>query len=197
MLNRVCCIIDVDGFDIKNYDEYGHFANEFLVRELGCIRIHPSHNLMSTSYRFDLRKKVNLARCPENVKQTLDFQSRNIIGLSVFPRPAERDIRSYDSLKKVLQDIYEFCRRADADVVAYKGGDKERKLLESLNIVCLDLQSFGCPSYKELVDSEQVYSKLEDCGYHTEIRGKSLVHCPKAEVTAYRDWFMKNFKRFR
>ncbi|GBN42005.1 hypothetical protein AVEN_180873-1 [Araneus ventricosus] len=197
MLNSVCCIIDVDGFDIRNYDEYGQYTTEFLVRELGYIRVDPNYHYIPKSYRFDLRQKVNPARCPPKVRQTLNYQSRNVIGLTVLPRPDERDAIDYDCLKKVLQDIYDFCRRTDVNVVAYKGGDKERKLLESLNILCVDLQGFGCPSYQDLVRTRKVYSELQDCGYHTEFRGNSLIHCPKAEVTAYRDWFMMNYKRFR
>ncbi|KAF8789000.1 hypothetical protein HNY73_006982 [Argiope bruennichi] len=196
MLSRVCCIIDVDGFDIKKSDKFGHYTNEFLVRELGYVRVDPNYDLMPKSYRFDLRQKISLGRCSPKGRQTLNYQSRNIVGLTVLPKPEECDAIEYDRLKEVLQDIYDFCRRTDADVIAYKGGDKERKLCESLNIPCLDLQGFGCPSYKELVEARKVYSHLQDCNHHTEFRGTSLVHCPKAEVTAYRDWYMMNYKRF-
>lgn len=197
MLEKVCCIIDVDGFDVRIYDKNNcNYTTEFLVRELGYVKIDPTYDYLPMSYRFDLRQKIKLANLKPDAMRTLRFQSENIIGLPVMPGRNERDCVQYELLEKAFLEIYNLCRKSDANVVAYKGGDKEKKFLEGLGIPCVDLQHFGCPSFKDLVKFGEVYYNLRSCGHHTELKKDRLMHCPMAEVVAYRDWYKMNYKTY-
>ncbi|GFU31852.1 beta-1,3-galactosyltransferase 2 [Nephila pilipes] len=197
MLEKVCCILDVDGFDVQIYNENSRtYTTEFLVRELGCVKISPDQDYLPKSFRFDLKQKMQQVNLRRESMRTLKYQSKNVIGLPVLPGPREQNCIQYEFLDKVIRDAYDMRRRSDADVVAYKGGGKERKLLEALDIPCLDLQGFGCPSYKDMVKFGRVYSVLRNCGYHTELKAGQLMHCPMAEVIAYRDWYMMNYRRY-
>ncbi|GFU97688.1 uncharacterized protein TNCV_4455741 [Trichonephila clavipes] len=198
MLEKVCCILDIDGFDIRVYDEFCcSYTTEFMVRELGYVKIDPTCDYLPKSYRFDLTRKMKLVKTTPEVRQTLYFQSKHVIGLPITPGRNERDCIQYECLEKVLKDIYYFCQRSGANVVAYKGGEKEKNILERLEIPSVDLQCFGCPSFKDLIKFGRVYSALRDCGHHTELKKGKLMHCPKAEVIAYRDWYKMHYERYR
>ncbi|GIX69332.1 uncharacterized protein CEXT_125711 [Caerostris extrusa] len=187
--------MDIDGFTYRLYDSQGHrYTTQFLVRELGYVKFDPKNEYVAESYHFNLRGRLNMSKCPPEVKKTLNYQSKNVVCLSIFPGNDE-SVVDYKDLEDLVQRIYQFCCRSDANVVAYKGGEHEKELLDSLKIPCLDLQGFACPKYEDLINLNQVYSSLQECGYHTRPR-KGVLHCPKMEVTAYKDWLMLNHKSY-
>ncbi|KAG8193424.1 hypothetical protein JTE90_009643 [Oedothorax gibbosus] len=194
MLDKVCCIIDVDGFSVRIPSESGDcYRNQFLVRELGYVRVDPVYTYLPRSYLFDLSQSYDFSRIPDAEAKTLRYQSRIITGLSLLPGPTESDCLDIRTLPDVLLKIYDRCRTVDADLVAYKGGCRESDLLKELAIPALDLQRFGCPAFKELMAKRN----YKDCGHHKEVERDGAVHCSMAEVEAYRDWFMLNVRRYR
>ena len=84
------------------------------------------------------------------------------------------------ALKCIVTDSYHKIERDASSVLAYKGGQCEMRLLASLGILSLNLESFGCPNVGELID-HPVW--LETCGNY--ISNEAYRHCPKVEVEAY------------
>lgn len=178
MLDRVCCIIDVDGFSVRVPSEFqDSYRNQFLVRELGYVRADPAYAYLPRSYRFDLSRTHDFDQLPDDVARTLRYQSRVITGLSVLPGPTESDCLDARTLPDVVEKIYDRCRTVEADLVAYKGGCWEADLLKGLGIPCLDLQEFGCPPFGTL----QEKGAYKDCGHH---RWRRRVLC----IARWRRW---------
>lgn len=189
MTNRVCCIIDFDGFTFRNYTNSNTSQKEFLIREIGFVRIDPEFGeFLAQSYRFDLRF-YNFSHC-QDAWHTIHHQTKFITGLSLKPQPGEK-VHKYCTINQCLRSIYKLCRQSRRDIVAFKGGIYEKKYLDELNIPNLDLNKYGCPKYTELLKQNVVRSPIVDCGYHLKIAEEvTVVHCPKAEVAAFRDWLM-------
>lgn len=192
MLDKVCCIIDCDGFTVRTWnDQQVSYRTDFLIRELGYVRVDPVYNYLPRSYRFDLSRTYDFRKLPADADKTLRYQSRVVIGLSLLPGPRETDCLDAGDLAEVVGKMYDRCRTADAFLVGFKGGQWESDLLKGLDIPALDLQAFGCPAF------EEVKMAYRDCGHHTKVERKRVFHCPMAEVAAYRDWYMLNVKRYR
>ena len=72
-------------------------------------------------------------------------------------------------------------------VLAYKGGQFERNLLEELLIPGIDLERYGRPKAEVLFDN---LGWLETCGSH--IGGKwAYNHCSKVETEVFGSWLVK------
>ena len=184
---KICCIIDFDGFNFRHYVDRLTSSNEFLIREIGFIRIDPEFgDFLAQSYRFDL-SFYDFSHCPDAI-HTINHQIRYVTGLPLKPQRGEK-VYDYGSVKNCIRKIYENCRTPQRNVVAFKGGEFEKKYLSELEIPNLDLSSYGCPKYELLVKSKFVQSHIIDCGFHRKIHDEiDLVHCPRAEVTAFKDW---------
>lgn len=190
---RVCCIIDFDGFNFKNYIDRVTYSNEFLIREIGYIKIDPEFagDVLAHSYRFDL-SFFDFSHCPEAVS-TINHQIRYVTGLPLKPQPGEK-VYDYSTVKSCIRSIYKMCQTPKRNIVGYKGGVFEKKYLDELEIPNIDISQYGCPKYQYLVEQKIVQSHLIDCGYHRKIDGQvNIVHCPRAEVTAFKDWLLLNF----
>lgn len=188
-MERICCIMDFDGFSLKNYTNKSTYKNEFLIREIGFVRIDPEFGtFLAKSYRFDL-SFFEFSHC-KDAWSTINHQTRYITGLSFKPEPNEK-VYNYDDRLAIVKSIYHTCRQPELDIVAFKSGVYEKELLCELGIPWLDLGIYGCLKYEELVKKKMVFSQLTDCGYHKRIGDSAqIVHCPRAEVTAFRDWML-------
>jgi hypothetical protein len=67
--------------------------------------------------------------------------------------------------------------------VGYKGGQAERKLLDSLDIPSINLEMLHVPAYRRQLN---VHHQYKSCGNHTFAPGGAL-HCASVEVEFYRD----------
>ncbi|KAG8172488.1 hypothetical protein JTE90_009834 [Oedothorax gibbosus] len=74
--------------------------------------------------------------------------------------------------------------------MAFKGGNIEKNVLWRLNIPYLDLEEYGCPKFDELKKS---LTSFKTCGFHID----ETLHCPQAEVTAFRAWMLENISEPR
>ncbi|GBN91246.1 hypothetical protein AVEN_243958-1 [Araneus ventricosus] len=167
-MDQVCCVIDFDGFRV---------SGQFLVREFGYIGINSS---TGSSVRFDLRPyEEDISR---SEWKTIDYVTKHITGLPFHPMENE-ETAPLRLLKCKVIAVHDLYRTDDKNVVAYKGGNVEKDLLQQLNIPYLNLEDYGCPKF-DILKNQQTY---ENCGYH--IRDK---HCPLAEVTAFRNWMLEN-----
>lgn len=191
-IDKICCIIDFDGFSFRSYIDRSTFSSEFLIREIGFIRIDPEFgDFLAQSYRFDL-SFYDFSHCPD-ATATINHQIRHITGLPLKPQVGEK-VHDYSTVRACIRTIYDICRTPERDIVAFKGGDKEKMYLDELGIPNLDLSQYGCPKYKELVKRNLVQSHLIDCGFHRKIDDEAgVIHCPRAEVTAFKDWLCLNY----
>ena len=73
---------------------------------------------------------------------------------------------------------------AEKPVIAYKGGNIERDLLNELELPCVDLEAFGCPKVQDLIHSGLGY-EMWDCGHHN---GMGTAHCAMAECQILHEW---------
>lgn len=187
-INRICCIIDLDGFNFRAF-ENNTMKNEFLIRELGFVRIDPEFGpLLPQSYRFDLTS-YDFSKCKDSWN-TIHYQTRHVTGLRLKPQSGEF-VHRYEDRFNIMRNIYKFCQQPALDIVAYKSGIFEKDFLDEMGIPSLDLSHYGCPKYEDLVRRKMIFSNLFDCGYHTGISNTvKLLHCPMAEVTAFRDWLL-------
>jgi hypothetical protein len=74
--------------------------------------------------------------------------------------------------------VFQENNRGRCDVLAYKGGHFEKDLLRALEILCINLEEYGCPKVGSLF---KYLRWLETCGNHI---GMAYEHCPKVEVEA-------------
>ena len=65
-------------------------------------------------------------------------------------------------------------------MVAYKGGHVEKDLLDKLDIPNINLETSGCPKYKQL--KQTIVEPLSSCGFHLN---DSIYHCPMTECQTY------------
>lgn len=181
-LTDVCFIIDMDGFV---------HDGEFLCRELGLIQpmLLGHLSLAPVSYRFDL----SYFRLSEKDWRTARYCTRNIHGLPFRPAPRETDVRPLQDLEKIVLGWYERFGRARKRSVGYKGGCYERWLLEKLGIPSVNLESFGCPKFTELVDERDL---AHQCQWHTMLRPsrRDQCHCVNVEIHAFHRWWRQEVR---
>lgn len=174
-MNRVCCIIDMEGFQLV--------GRRFLVRELGFIGVN-SHS--SDSISFDLSPYEKLLNNLD--RKTMDYVAKNISGLPFHPSVGEETVPLTLLASKVAA-IHNLYRNQKRSHLAFKGGNIERNFLRRLKIPYLDLEEYGCPKFDVLKENQT----LNTCGYHTD----ETLHCPQAEVTAFRTWMLENISQKR
>lgn len=171
-LTNVCLIIDFDGFLINKI---------FRVREMGFSSLTKQ---TYGSFRFNLCHVLN--EMSETDWKTAMYCKYNVHGLSIKPQPQKKDCLSEKDLNKIIYNIYVQNKTEEKYVIGYKGGIIERDLLQKLKIPNLNLEDFGCPKYKYLMEP-----KIEDCGFHIKFHE---MHCPMKECVAFTNWLLKKLQ---
>jgi hypothetical protein len=168
-------VVDLDGFFVEK---------NFFCRELGIIAYEDTYG---TSFHF----KTELSDENLNEKDRINakFLQRNVHGLSL----SDDNGLELNMIDVIVKKFYTSYKLNSKSVLAYKGGQIEKDLLEKLNIPSVNLEFFGCPKAKDIYP-EMIW--LESCGEHNLLRNKTNVHehCPKVEVEAYLHWLTKNCK---
>ena len=171
-VNKICGIIDFDGFNVRG---------EFLVREFGYISMKPTWR-KGKSKRYDLRPYSYLITKKDS--RCIHYVVNNIFGMPFRPFLGEY-VHKLENLDYHVVDFYESCRSSYRNILGYKGGQIEKEWLDGLGIPSVNLEIYGCPKFNDLHCEK--YDKIS-CGYHI----KNL-HCPRAEVTAFRDWIYQTY----
>ena len=115
---------------------------------------------------------------------------RNRIHKLPFGVPRGVQARPLHDLGEIICSSYDLVRISDGSLVAYKGGQIERDLLEGLDIPSINLESLGCLKACDLFD-DMIW--LETCGNHTVIN--AYAHCAKVEVEAFGQWVENQRKK--
>ena len=163
-MNEICCCLDVDGFRVQGRIEVRELGwCDWELKRVGCFHYRPS---------------VPYSSLNSNDRRAVWNVQRRVTGLSYYPGPKERNVRTQDQVKDDIVSIWRQCQSPLGWVVAYKGGRLERDLLEELRIPCVNLETLGCPKY------EQCTPLSLDCGCH----GQSPHHCSMSECYAFMLW---------
>lgn len=174
-MNKICGVIDFDGFDVLN--------RNFLVREFGFISI---DWLIGESRRYDLSQFYDRL-LPSDLDKVRDVEN-NILGMPFNPIDGEL-VHNVEDLDNHIKDFYELCKTEDRQIIGYKGGTYEKSRLDRLNIPSTNLEKFSCPKFDVLRSFDLERYNGITCGYH---RSPGLHHCPRAEVTAFKEWICRN-----
>lgn len=167
-LADICLVVDFEGFRVRK---------QFRCREFGfyCMNMK-----FSFSYRFDLSKLEH--QLSEKERKTARFCTRSIHGLSFNPMSNEKYCYQPEELKMLLMKEWEYSKKGEKVIVAYKGGHIERELLEELHIPNLNIEIFGCPKFTFLPTPTNV----SNCGFHDSKLIKA--HCPRTECETFAYW---------
>ena len=169
MKDRVCMILDFDGYWVKKH---------FIVREMGwCDR-----EGYATSLHF--QPSFKYYQLPAKEKRQVDYVYKHVHALPFDAHPPELASPCRIVLQ-VVKQLYSLNRRHRLDVIAYKGGNLERGLLKKLNIPSLNLEEYGCPKASQLPDMG--FDPGMSCGCHD----MDIGHCPRQETFLFHQWMTK------
>lgn len=175
LLNEVGCVIDFDGFQI---------GNKFLVKEMGVAY---TYKYAVQSFVFKVGKFYELS---ENDRKLVAYTKNHIHGMLF--RDRITDLNQND-LCAVLRQIQSECvNEINKPLIAFKGGDIERKVLEEINLPYLDLHEIGCPKFEELYDGNN-YGLM--CDLHQFIRKDRIAHCPRVETYYFKEWCLSSLNK--
>lgn len=158
-----------------------HVGDKFYCRELGFSSMTSIvHEGWQGSYRFNLSPIA--PRMIKKDTRTSSWLFSNLHGLSVKPLPNEQ-VRDLNDLEGIVQYLHLNCETASKKLVAFKGGDMERNLLNKLKLGFFNLETIGCPRYRDLPKVN-----LRNCGYH-DLHSKQ--HCSYLKSITFAKWLQE------
>ena len=163
-MDQVGLILDIDGFRLS--------SGQFLVRELGWCTIkgeNDSQHFYSPLRYKDLSYKD---------RRTVNYIYRHVRGLRFEANYREAALPQRDVVG-VIRALYK------GGIIAYKGGQIEKELLDKLGLPSVNLEDFGCPKADKLWSSH--YPPGKSCGHH-KIDTMKFIHCPKQETFLFFQW---------
>jgi len=138
---RIAYVIDLDGFSILDYQG----KKTFVWKELGVADVGEKKTMC---YKFSL--PTTFEKLSDCDKKTVLYVRNRCHGLKFRNYVDDLPARNiYGILKQLIRN----CKNSDA-IIAFKGGNVERKLLEKLDFDrWINLEDYGCPKFEELVSS--------------------------------------------
>lgn len=168
MVERICAYLDLQC--------YGH-SQDYRIREIGWI---------STDDDGPTHFSVHPGLLPfynHRASQTLRYIKYHVHGLDYYP--SENYIEQYMATDTVL-NLYMESFSDTRDVVAYKGGWKEKQLLDELMIPSINLNEFEVPAFN--FDNPDVFKyKPYCCGLHINC-DEGWRFCSRSKVIYFRDY---------
>ena len=76
-------------------------------------------------------------------------------------------------------------------LIAYKGGQIEKEILENMGLPCVDLEEYGCPKADALWRS--YFNPGTSCGHH-KVETLKFIHCSKQETFLFFHWLKNKLK---
>ena len=142
-------------------------SKKVFLREISVYRVKPGE---CASFQ------IYMPFLPFNEKQyTIRYQIRNIHGLPIVRERLTDDFFTLEESMTFLTKEF----TSNADLVAYKGGDIERNLLNNMGVHCINLEVLACPKYADLLTN---YGYVQECcPYHLA----DTYHCSRHEVKVF------------
>ena len=156
-------IIDLDGYRLK--------SGQFIVRELGWCTMqgkNDSQHFYSPMRYRDLSYKD---------RRTVHYVYRHVHGLRFEANYNEAALPQRD-VESVVRALYK------GGLIAYKGRQVEKELLDKMGLPCVNLEDFGCPKADALWFTHLNYPSGTSCGHHKV----ETIHCPKQETYLFYQW---------
>jgi len=146
-------VLDLDGYRVQS---------GFIVREMGwCTSDGDARSL-------HFRPPFRYAKLSAQDKGTTKHVYQHVHALPFNAQPEELAV-SGRIIPAVVRFLYLNSRTLDRPFVAYKGGNLEKNLLQTLNLPAINLEWFGCPRADQLGNCKLT------CGFHH----KNMGHCPR------------------
>jgi hypothetical protein len=160
--SRITHILDCEAYTMKK---------KVFLREISVYRVNSEE---CSSFQ------VFMPFVPFNEKQyCIRYQIENIHGLPIVKKRLTSDFFTLEESMDFLTKEF----MSNADLVAYKGGDIERRLLNNMGVGCINLEIFNCPKYVDLLT---IYGLVpECCQYRTVDNVLDNVHCSRHEVKVF------------
>lgn len=163
-LSQVTLILGIDGFRLS--------SGQFLVRELGWCTIkgeNDSQHFYSPLRYRDLSYKD---------RRTVNYVYRQVHGLR-FEAPYKEAALPQRDVEGVIRTLYK------EGLIAFKGGQIEKEILDKMGLPCVDLEKYGCPKADVLWSKD--YLTGTSCGHH-KVDTMTFIHCPKQETFLFFQW---------
>ena len=170
--SRICGILDLELFSHKKMEK---------IREVGFVQC---ADLNTKAVNIQVKCSLPL-HIPE-YRRTFNLQKYNVHGLDFVPIGENHVAES--AVEPIILNLYNVLRTDERRHIAFKGGLIEKKILNSLDIPWIDLESIPeFPTFRKSVRLEDInYS----CGNHLH-SPCGVYHCASAETLYYRDVLMK------
>ena len=135
------------------------------------------HTMVRSACRFnDLSEKD---------KKTVSYTTNVLIGLP-FEATAEESAIKQNEIEQYIQDVYDQVKEGERQLVALKGGHREKDVLKKIGIPYVNIELFGCPKLEKLTNLG--YKLLiPNCAHHRK-RCDVRLHCSMVECIAFLDW---------
>lgn len=183
MLDKVCGILDVEAFQHKKLLIYREFAfAPFDGNELSDEKLFLGPDILHHNV------SPNQIPPPEarDIWYTIRTLKYKIHGLDLFPDEPSELCCPQEAVKWLILGWYEAFACNQRYMIAFKGGNLERDLLDWLNIPFVNLEEFGCPSFHTIPPEERKQFTISCGQHHYAPRGED--HCSMKETSFYRFW---------
>ena len=117
-------------------------------------------------------------------RRTVKYVYRHVHGLR-FEAPYKEVALLQRDVEGVIRALYK------NGLIAYKGGQIEKEILENMGLPCVDLEAFGCPKADALWSSH--FNPGTSCGHH-KVETLKFIHCPKQETFLFFNWLKNKLK---
>lgn len=161
--------MDMDGFRVNK---------KFICKELSYIETSGNKPI---SYRFKVGDFCELSK---DDKEQACFCRDRIHGLQF--EDYDSDLEQYE----VEEIKFSLSLRGEtfSQLIASKDGLDELDVFRKLNIAnYFNLEDLKCPKFEVLVSQNKTLKM--DCGFHSELLNKKVVHCPMYEVLCFNKWY--------
>lgn len=115
--------------------------------------------------------------------KTFRYAKYQLHGLNFYPSASDGYVRSAE-VGYLVKSLYQGAASPAHDVVAYKGGYAEKKLLEELNIPHVNLEDFGVPVFQKSPDAD-LYRHF-CCNKHGNCPS-GWMNCTSCQLMFYKD----------
>lgn len=198
-LRNVTHIMDIEGF---------HVGGRLYYKEICLLE---TKGINKYKYRLDVRLPKLSAELSKAFGRTIDFLTNSIHGmlwtneLDTTGDKSARKMYTFYGVKAALSSYFNgYEEYREPILVAYKGGNAERDLLNSIGVPSVNLEIYGCPKYNTLLRLFPKLYRMDEkeastaslfnrprvtfpCDAHSR-RVNGELHCPVIECTVFAKW---------
>lgn len=204
-LRNVTHVMDIEGF---------HVGGRLYYKEICLLE---TKGINKYKYRLDVRLPKLSTELTNAFKPTIKFLTNKIHGmmwsneLDTAGDKSARKMYSFHGVKAALSSYFNGYEEYRGPIlVAYKGGNAERDLLNSIGVPSVNLEIYGCPKYDTLLRLFPKLYRMDEkeastaslfnrprvtfpCDTHSR-RVNGEMHCPMIECAVFAKWMSLTLK---